>query len=94
MGQDIFNKDEWVTLADELALSPRQSEIVYLLLCGKSDKQISKQVGIALPTVRTHFARLFQKFSVGDRSGLILYVFHYFRYKCSSLNCKMIQNHQ
>ncbi len=75
----LFKKDEWQRLAEELALSPRQSDIMYLLLTGKSDKQISKEAGIALPTVRTHFGRLFQKFNVQDRSELILSVFYHYK---------------
>jgi DNA-binding CsgD family transcriptional regulator len=76
----IFKRDEWQRLAQELALSPRQSDVMYLLLTGKSDKQISKEAGIALPTVRTHFGRLFQKFNVQDRSELILSVFYHYKY--------------
>lgn len=76
-GLVIFKRDEWRHLAGELSLSPRQSDILYLLLTGKSDKQISREAGIALPTVRTHFGRLFQKFNVQDRSELILSVFYH-----------------
>ena len=82
----IFERDEWQRLAQELALSPRQSDVMYLLLTGKSDKQISKEAGIALPTVRTHFGRLFQKFNVQDRSELILSVFYHYKYHRTTNN--------
>jgi len=78
-GMLVFERDEWRQIAEDLTLSPRQSDVLYLLLTGKSDKQISKEAGIALPTVRTHFGRLFQKFNVQDRSELILSVFYHYK---------------
>ena len=79
----IFNEKEWEVLAEELSLSPRQYQIVQHLFHGKSDKQIAKEVGIALPTVRTHLGRLFAKFNIQDRNELILYVISHFRHGSS-----------
>ncbi len=69
-------------LVKELALSPRQSEITELLFLGMTDKQIASQLNLALPTVRTHLARLYAKLHVQDRVELILHVFSEFRHKC------------
>lgn len=77
---NIFDEKEWEVLAEELSLSPRQNQIVQHLFHGKSDKQIAKEIGIALPTVRTHLGRLFTKFNIQDRNELILYVIGYFRH--------------
>ncbi len=88
MKHEIFNKNEWAIVTQELTLSPRQSEIMHLLMSGKSDKQISQNMGIGLCTVRTHISRLFQKFNVQDRSELLLYVFKHFRFNCSLSNKK------
>jgi DNA-binding CsgD family transcriptional regulator len=90
----IFDKDEWTQLVGELALSPRQREIVRHLLLGQSDKQIATAMGLAQPTVRTHLSRLFAKLNVQDRHELILRVFHHFRSGCRAVDCHRQQLHQ
>ena len=71
----LLSNDEWTRLVSDLALSPRQAEIVEHLLRGESDKQIARALEISVPTVRTHMSRLFQKFGLNDRVELVLYVF-------------------
>lgn len=78
----IFSEKEWDILANELSLSPRQTEIIQHLFSGLSDKQISRELEIAVPTVRTHLARLFSRFDLQDRSELILHVVRHFRKTC------------
>lgn len=84
---DIFSRDEWGCIAEELNLSDRQSDIVHCLFCGHSDKQIASDLHICIPTVRTHLSRIFQKFNVSDREELILHVFDHFRGGCRTLDC-------
>lgn len=83
----IFSSDEWAELADDMGLPPRQRQIVHHLLAGMSDKQIAVELEISVPTVRTHLARLFERFGVQDRTELILYVFRRFRHACRSQEC-------
>jgi DNA-binding NarL/FixJ family response regulator len=90
----IFDKDEWKQLVGELALSPRQNEIIRHLLLGQSDKQIAAAMGLAQPTVRTHLSRLFARLNVQDRHELILRVFHHFRSGCRGVDCPRHQLHQ
>lgn len=71
----LLSDEEWTRLVRDLALSPRQAEIVEHLLRGESDKQIARSLGISVPTVRTHMGRLFQKFDLNDRVELVLYIF-------------------
>jgi DNA-binding CsgD family transcriptional regulator len=92
-GLCIFDKEEWKVLEEELALSPRQSQIVRHLFLGRSDKQIAQTMELALPTVRTHLGRLFAKFNVQDRHELILYVFHHFRNACRTVDCPLQSLH-
>lgn len=79
---EIFSESEWSILFDELSLSPRQREVTQYLFSGLSDKQIAKELEIAIPTVRTHLTRLFSRFDVQDRNELILHVVRHFRRKC------------
>lgn len=71
----VVSPEEWVQLVQSLGLSPRQVDIVRHLLRGESDKQIAAELEISVPTVRTHLRRLFQKFGIGDRVELVLYIF-------------------
>jgi DNA-binding NarL/FixJ family response regulator len=41
---------------------------------GRSDRQIAYELGIAVPTVRTHVTRLFRRFDLCDRIELVLHV--------------------
>jgi DNA-binding NarL/FixJ family response regulator len=62
-------------VAKEVGLSPRQKQIVVLLLKGYADKQIAQELGICLPTVRTHMSRLFAKCNACDRCDLLIHLF-------------------
>lgn len=75
----FLSRDDWDCLARAIALSPRQKQIARCVLLGQADKQIALSVGIALPTVRTHLRRLFEKLGVEDRVELILYVLRHCR---------------
>lgn len=51
-------------------LSPREREVVCRLACGHSDKEIARQLGIGIATVRTHIESSFRKTGVGNRVAL------------------------
>ena len=66
-----------------LGLSPRQAQIIRLVLQGNADKQIAHELNVSVATVRTHMRRLFDKFDLHDRLELILLVLASLR-GCSS----------
>jgi DNA-binding NarL/FixJ family response regulator len=86
----LFNEDEFAEIAEELSLSPRESQIVRDILLGSSDKQIARNLEMAIPTVRTHMQRIFSKLDVHDKYGLIVHVFSTFRKNCYSKGCPRI----
>jgi DNA-binding CsgD family transcriptional regulator/transcriptional regulator with XRE-family HTH domain len=69
---EVLSESEWIRLVSELSLSPRQAQVIRQLLLGRSDKQIAWELGISVPTVRTHLGRLFSRFGVADRGELVL----------------------
>ena len=71
---DLFSDGQWARTQQELELSPRQAEIVQLMLHGNGDKQIARKLHISVATVRTHMHRLFDKFDLNDRLELTLLV--------------------
>jgi DNA-binding NarL/FixJ family response regulator len=78
----LFSEVEWAQISFGLRLSPQQRRIVMLLVNGLCDKQISRAMGIAVPTVRTHVSRLFAKVNVHDRVELMRELFREFRRGC------------
>lgn len=52
-----------------LLLSPRQREILLLLVKGHSNKQIARTLGLANGTVKIHVAALFHKLQVTSRTA-------------------------
>ena len=53
-------------------LSPAEIRIVQHLLAGKTPVEIADELGLALPTVRTHLARIFAKTGTSRQADLIL----------------------
>lgn len=52
--------------------SPREVDVIRLLLLGKSNKQIAHALGISERTVEFHLNHIFEKTGVGSRVELIL----------------------
>jgi DNA-binding CsgD family transcriptional regulator len=52
-------------LREQYNLTPVQANVAALLACGHGAREISQRLGIALPTVRSHLARLFA--ATGER---------------------------
>ena len=76
---ETFSKMEWEGLIGQLNLSPQQAKIMECLFNDMGDKQIATEMGISIHTVRTHLARMFIKYGVQDRVGLIMHIFQSFR---------------
>jgi DNA-binding NarL/FixJ family response regulator len=51
-------------------LTPRQQEILDLLVQGKSNKEIARTLNLASGTVKAHMAALFRAFGVNSRSAV------------------------
>ena len=75
----LFSDDEWDRLVEQMGITERQAEILQRVIDGQTDKQISLDLGIREPTVRSHLQRLFQEFDVSDRTALAITVFRIFR---------------
>jgi DNA-binding NarL/FixJ family response regulator len=59
------------------ALTGRELAVAALLMEGCNDRQIAERLGMAYTTVRTHGRSLRQKFSVTNRSQLVLQLIHF-----------------
>ncbi len=59
-------------VAEKFSLSRRETEILRLLLAGKSNKEIEDALFIAMATVKIHVHNIFRKVKVGSRLQLLL----------------------
>lgn len=53
-------------------LSPRETEIVYLLAKRLKPVEIAKELKISLLTVRKHIQNIYEKLNISDRHGLLM----------------------
>lgn len=56
---------------EQYNISPREQEIVRLLLDGKSNKEIKKALFISYHTVKNHIYSIYQKFGINTRYELV-----------------------
>ncbi len=65
---------DWTT-----KLTPRETEVVYLLLEGKTNKEIAVRIDIGEYTVKDHIKRIMKKLTVTTRAGIVAKVLqHHF----------------
>ncbi len=57
----------------EVELSPREREVLQLVLDGLANKQIARRLGISEKTVKGHLTNLFQRIGVTDRTQAALW---------------------
>ena len=55
------------------ALTPREREVLRLVACGLSNRQIARTLGIAEKTVKNHLYAIFAKLGVSDRTQAALF---------------------
>ncbi|UQZ37541.1 hypothetical protein C2I18_15080 [Paenibacillus sp. PK3_47] len=61
-------KEEW-------GISPREEEVLELIVNGKTNKEIANILFISEHTVKNHLSRIFDKMNVTDRSQIIALVY-------------------
>jgi DNA-binding NarL/FixJ family response regulator len=57
---------------DPLGLSPRQADVLGLLVEGRSNKLICRELGLSESTVKTHLAAIFRKLDVSTRTQAVV----------------------
>jgi DNA-binding NarL/FixJ family response regulator len=75
----LFGPDEWRELVDCSGLSPRQAQIVSLVMQSRKDKEIISALDISHSTVRTHLEEAKERLEAHDRVGLAYRLFWRFR---------------
>ena len=57
---------------DALGLSPRQGDVLRLLIEGKPNKAICRDLGLSESTVKTHLAAIFRKLGANSRTQAVV----------------------
>ncbi len=68
------HKQKFDSLAKEYKISKRESEIIELIMQGKSNKEIEDLLFISFHTVKNHIYNLYQKFGLNSRAQLIHFI--------------------
>jgi DNA-binding NarL/FixJ family response regulator len=58
---------------NDLELTPREREVLELVVAGMANKQIARRLGISEKTVKGHLTNLFQRLGVNDRTQAALW---------------------
>jgi DNA-binding NarL/FixJ family response regulator len=57
----------------EVELTPRERDVLQLIVSGGSNKQVARKLGISEKTVKGHLTKLFQRIGVADRTQAALW---------------------
>jgi len=69
-----LSSGHWQAVIDAMQLSPQEARVVELVLRGACEKQVSSQLGIGIPTIRTYLTRIAAKTGTHGRMELALHV--------------------
>jgi DNA-binding NarL/FixJ family response regulator len=61
------------TAVGDVELTPREREVLELVIAGHANKQIARRLGISEKTVKGHLTNLFQRIGVADRTQAALW---------------------
>ena len=76
----LFSRQEWSEIVRCCDLSPRQAQVVGLVIQSHKDKEIAALLDISHATVRTHICKTKSRLVADDRVGLAYRVFWTFRH--------------
>lgn len=71
----LLNSAALKTPKEEWGISPREEEVLELIILGKTNKEIAGSLFISEHTVKNHLSRIFNKMDVTDRSQIIALVY-------------------
>ena len=61
---------------DDFMLTAREKEVLQLLILGKSNPQIAKELIISRDTVKAHIEHMFEKYEVHSRVELVVKLYN------------------
>jgi DNA-binding CsgD family transcriptional regulator len=74
-GTRLLDSEALTLPKEEWGISPREEEVLELIVHGKTNKEIASALFISEHTVKNHLSRIFNKMNVTDRSQIIALVY-------------------
>ena len=74
-GSSIFSNKQWDELGCDVKLSPRALQLVRGIFDDKTEEEIAQDLRISAHTVHSYLIRIYQRFGVCSREGLLVYIF-------------------
>ncbi len=74
---ELFENVRQRANGERLELTPRETEVLALLADGQTTKDIAAQLGMSVPTVKTHLRRSCAKLGVTDRTAAVAKAMRY-----------------
>ncbi|WP_074107247.1 helix-turn-helix transcriptional regulator [Paenibacillus helianthi] len=71
----LLNNTSLKSPKEEWGISPREEEVLELIILGKTNKDIAAALFISEHTVKNHLSRIFDKMNVSDRSQIIALIY-------------------
>lgn len=68
---ELFQKQNTVSISEEFNISPREKEVLGLLVKGASYKMIADQLNISFETVHSHIKKIYRKLQVNSMSEAV-----------------------
>lgn len=66
-----LKKGERIDLEKKIFLTPRETEVLQLIIRGSTTKEISEKISLSEKTIETHRMNLFLKFDIKNVAGLV-----------------------
>ena len=73
---ELFRSSQWAQVQSRYDLTSRQLHVLRLLCRGMNNESMADELGICMPTVRSHLRSVYAKLDHGDRVGVILELVH------------------
>lgn len=74
-GQKIFHKPiNEEELNEQVFITPREKDVILLIIEGLNTNQISEKLNLSIETVRTHRKNIMRKTNAGNVAGLIKFI--------------------
>lgn len=67
---ELFSRQQWRILAEQLGLTPRQEQIARLICLGLTNDEMAAELSLATNTVRMHKQALYKRLGICDRIGV------------------------
>ena len=61
-------------IVDDKNLTPREKEIILLILSGKNKREIAENLFLSISTIKTNVENIYKKFNVHNKAEFIIYL--------------------